>query len=751
MEDRTEDYYNIQNNSSYIATEKASYTPHIDTDSMENLSNHKSSSSLEVGNEADLTSIPMDNLHEEIKESISQIKMKYQKSKNYGDAKGSKRVKSHNFIPELGDEQAYNTNLLKDNPPIDAKLVKQYHSNHLGLVKSFKNECASPEVNIPPSSKNAHHRVNSRTRNFCVQNQSKTENELIKVENLQWVSDPKNNTNDFQNYLTEYKDAQTFSSGISSPHIRSPSLLETLDMAPGNHSRKDSKNINDSGLMNRILNNQENSHQIFKSWKQQNQSLGSKTNGDLTMSPADMNKLFNAMQLNSFDKKIVFQQESSNSNEPSSSEPPRVLLTSSKESSPRNMKMRILQNTEANLEKILHNLQSSLVKEQIVNMRKTLSSVHSTKLMSIKSEYEVLKLQLDNSLFNALRDLNSVAQTKDLKLHEILIDYNNMLHASESVIKGIQEANKKNEIDKKYDDIMKVAEKIILKHQLLLQNTDEALSNMKILELPDIKIGQRLTFVQKMDDSQSNIENDSSAEIKHEDAQDTTNEYNDSDDTIREQDYTNSNDDTMTLKAESSNRISGSFIIPELPKHKTGMSSDLRKSVPFSQNQTPNTMQNLKYRPLTSHNSKKNISVPRQLNEEVVENKDVFCSQDISQENYMYENLVHNLQNKFMVCKKQIEERCLPLLEGYKPPMQKSQSQYIRYDENQNPKQLRSYGQSYKTMLINNVSGMVQEGSAQHYQPQIDKRILTKAEKNFEKRSRSINKGNKARKKKYLR
>jgi len=64
------------------------------------------------------------------------------------------------------------------------------------------------------------------------------------------------------------------------------------------------------------------------------------------------------------------------------------------EQSPKNMKVRMLQNTQMNLDKILHNLQNSLIKEQIVNMRKTLSSVHSTKLMSIKAEYEVLKLQV---------------------------------------------------------------------------------------------------------------------------------------------------------------------------------------------------------------------------------------------------------------------------------------------------------------------------------------------------------------------
>jgi flagellin-specific chaperone FliS len=44
---------------------------------------------------------------------------------------------------------------------------------------------------------------------------------------------------------------------------------------------------------------------------------------------------------------------------------------------------------------ILAEIKSSLLSEQLANMRKTLSSLYNTKLMSIKAEYEVGQ---DNSL-----------------------------------------------------------------------------------------------------------------------------------------------------------------------------------------------------------------------------------------------------------------------------------------------------------------------------------------------------------------
>lgn len=52
----------------------------------------------------------------------------------------------------------------------------------------------------------------------------------------------------------------------------------------------------------------------------------------------------------------------------------------------------VLENTWVNLDKMVHNLKGTLLKEQLTNMRKTLASVYNTKLMSIKAEYEVMKV-----------------------------------------------------------------------------------------------------------------------------------------------------------------------------------------------------------------------------------------------------------------------------------------------------------------------------------------------------------------------
>ena len=85
-----------------------------------------------------------------------------------------------------------------------------------------------------------------------------------------------------------------------------------------------------------------------------------------------------------------------------------------------------------------------------------------------------------------MRDLSSVAQIKDIKLHEILVDYDHMLHASETVLKGIQETWKLKQVDSRYEEDMRAAEKIILRNQLLLQTTEDVLADKQILNLPDV-------------------------------------------------------------------------------------------------------------------------------------------------------------------------------------------------------------------------------------------------------------------------
>lgn len=144
-------------------------------------------------------------------------------------------------------------------------------------------------------------KLKNKTRNTKIQQQSKTQNEA-KVENLQWVKDEKNHTNELHNYLTEFKDANNF---LSSPESPSEQAFETFD----------AKQTADYPDRNNSRITQSNADEIYYAWHQRNQSrtsnlicitiIGDK-NGELTLSPADVNKLFNAMQLNSFDKRILF-------------------------------------------------------------------------------------------------------------------------------------------------------------------------------------------------------------------------------------------------------------------------------------------------------------------------------------------------------------------------------------------------------------------------------------------------------------
>lgn len=80
--------------------------------------------------------------------------------------------------------------------------------------------------------------------------------------------------------------------------------------------------------------------------------------------------------------------------------------------------------------------------------------------MSIKAEYEIMKLELDNWLFNSLRELNQVAHTKDLILHEVLVDLENLQEAQKKKVNMqqtfIAQGWSNNELAKKLKDIENV-------------------------------------------------------------------------------------------------------------------------------------------------------------------------------------------------------------------------------------------------------------------------------------------------------
>lgn len=181
----------------------------------------------------------------------------------------------------------------------------------------------SPEIQvhnlIKPNPSDYH-----KTRNSKMQQHSHTENEICKIESLGWIADQKNYTNDLQNYLTEFKEMQTLSSEMSSQAIKSPPSQRNFQQE--NYqlnnillNRMQSQNFGDVERPSVDWDSKCLPHQVYNSWKTKNNlPLGNlhhrslfdldcnKQNTEITLSPADVNKLFNAMELNSFDKRTLF-------------------------------------------------------------------------------------------------------------------------------------------------------------------------------------------------------------------------------------------------------------------------------------------------------------------------------------------------------------------------------------------------------------------------------------------------------------
>jgi hypothetical protein len=136
----------------------------------------------------------------------------------------------------------------------------------------------SSEVQFIPIVKGSS-RIEDKTRNKSVHRHSRTESELQKAASMHWIPDPKHNTNDLQNYLTEFKDIhQTFSSVISSPSLKSPSekVFETFEGKNLDKSKVESRNAKDTEMLNQALESHHNSNKIFSSWRRQKSSVNSK-------------------------------------------------------------------------------------------------------------------------------------------------------------------------------------------------------------------------------------------------------------------------------------------------------------------------------------------------------------------------------------------------------------------------------------------------------------------------------------------
>lgn len=122
--------------------------------------------------------------------------------------------------------------------------------------------------------------------------------------------------------------------------------------------------------------------------------------------------------------------------------------------------------------------------------------------MNIKSEYSVIKLELDNYLFNALKELNHIAHVKDISLHDMIID----LDQTQEEINQVKKIDA-NKVNQDYLEFMKIAEDAIMKSAKLIDDTKKMLleSNsfvrgVKIqqrdiedfVQLPDVKLNCKL-------------------------------------------------------------------------------------------------------------------------------------------------------------------------------------------------------------------------------------------------------------------
>jgi hypothetical protein len=157
--------------------------------------------------------------------------------------------------------------------------TKKRHSTARPNRKTSSIEPAvSPEVQFIPIIKDSS-RIEAKTRNKSFHRHSRTESESKKAASMNWIPNPKHNTNDLQNYLTEFKDIhQTFSSVISSPTLKSPSekAFETFEGKNLDKSRVESRNAKDTEMLNQALESHHNSNKIFSSWRRQKSGVNSK-------------------------------------------------------------------------------------------------------------------------------------------------------------------------------------------------------------------------------------------------------------------------------------------------------------------------------------------------------------------------------------------------------------------------------------------------------------------------------------------
>jgi len=242
--------------------------------------------------------------------------------------------------------------------------------------------------------------------------------------------------------------------------------------------------------------------------------------GDVTLSPKDVNELFNIMQLNSFDKRkcedlstkqeAIYQPINLPLNEPKTFRNPPSYQSLSKS---KNSKTCINESNSAphfevgfdeapqttflNLEKLIHNLKTSLISEQLTNMQKSLSSLYNTKLMTIKAEYEVgepLTCSPSSWSWTTTCSTHSAHLTKwhRAKISKC-IAHLSILSICRSKLRKSDRILIEVTLDFISVDGLAQAHEVIHKNRRIMQEVEDLLASKPCdLDLPDIKLGCKL-------------------------------------------------------------------------------------------------------------------------------------------------------------------------------------------------------------------------------------------------------------------
>lgn len=423
-------------------------------DSFNNQSNHSPVKSEDGQLDHDESAIIFRTVEEELKDGIYKLKQKFNTNSIDHELidNNSKQTEKHYSDPALFNLKERMMNPLPTKiPKITAKLCKTNRPTN-------EEELQQLEVN------------NTNSAREHDENDNKENVHNLSIRYLQRVSSSNSSLKDANSSnLSSYRENKTASVGITN-------VQDTFEYIKSSLSRnysKESIGKTEKKIIGQYPYQFYNQHiddideNLDKKFKEHT-GVDTKLDG-VPLSPHDASNLFAAFQINTFDDNHLAQTNLS-------------MLKNVEPNSEMAINLNSLYETRALIiSQINKQLSSSvskieLTKAQLSNLRKKLSSYHNTRLMSIKAEYEVIKLELDNYLFNSLKELNYIAHVKDISLHDMYVDLDQM----QEVIQNLLTEN--------HIDLMKDAENVIIQSAKLIDKTKQSL-----LENKSIVDGVRVT------------------------------------------------------------------------------------------------------------------------------------------------------------------------------------------------------------------------------------------------------------------